>query len=115
VRLSATVAAQGWTALTTILCAFDPAIEKIRASIGFTVGVVEFMLMVDEAIISRANLSNLLICQFANVSDLQPAVTRGTAHLTFTPLTIPLLIYESERNLKRLSDPRDDRCKPPIP
>jgi hypothetical protein len=77
-----------------MLCALDPAIEKMSASIGLTAGVVEFMLMVDEANVGRAKLMNQ---SSADVSDLQPAVEPEARHITETPSTIPLLIYESEK------------------
>lgn len=36
------------TGLTTMLCALEPAIEKMSASIGLAVGVVEFMMRGDD-------------------------------------------------------------------
>lgn len=52
-------AAQREGALTTMLCALEPAIEKMRASIGLAVGVVAFILEVDKADVVATKLTDV--------------------------------------------------------
>ena len=42
-----------------MLCALEPAIEKMRASIGLAVGVVAFILEVDNADVVGAKLTDV--------------------------------------------------------
>lgn len=68
-----------------MLCALEPAIEKMRASIGLTAGVVEFMPRDDKATDGRADLTGLMSVTVSANSRI-----RGTAHHRETPLDDPV-------------------------